>query len=722
MRKIFGVSIFCLSALFCQAKVVLPHLFSNGMVLQQKSEVPVWGTSDVKNARVRITTSWNLRTYTGKAGVDGKFNIKVKTPAYGGPYTLTITDGKGSVTVSDVMIGEVWLCSGQSNMDMRVSGRYGDGVYGALDAVMTSGNYNVRMFNAAVIFSGKPLDNVVGSWQQASTETTGEFSATAFFFARKLNEVLHVPVGIVHASCGGSKVEAWMSEESVAPYKGLKDVQNPSCLFNGMMNAIVGYGIRGCLWYQGEANVDSPELYTRLFPTMVSDWRQRWGEGKFPFYYAQIAPYNYRRKEGVGRNTAYMREAQGKCLGLIPRSGMICLSDIGQSQTIHPMEKETVGNRFACLALHDTYGMTALPSSGPTYKGMKIDGGKVEVFFDNIGKGLTTYRMPFTDFEIAGKDRVFHNAMVKYGKDAKSLILSSKQVPEPVAVRYGFKDYFKGCLYNMMGLPASSFRSDDWPIKENGSADYAKVIYELQGAPSSIPGEVSKKFALTVYRPKKANGKAVIICPGGGYDHLAINKEGHDMAQWMASMGITWCVLEYRLPHQHWDVPLSDAEQAVRFVRKNAGQWGVDSTKVGIMGCSAGGHLAASLATLYSDKSLRPDFQILLYPVISMDKSITNKGTHDQLIGEHPSKKLIKHFSLERQVDKNAPKAFIALSADDKGVNPKNSQLYKKALENHNVPVEMHVYPTGGHGWGFSDSFRYKQQWTEALAAWLAKL
>lgn len=226
--------------------------------------------------------------------------------------------------------------------------------------------------------------------------------------------------------------------------------------------------------------------------------------------------------------------------------------------------------------------------------------------------------------------------------------------------------------------------------------------------------------ALPVFSSEKRDGALWLKTTGGGYGHLALTHEGHDMAEWMTSMGITYCVLKYRLPYQHHEVPRSDAEQAMRIVRSHAGEWGIDPHKVGIMGGSAGGHLAASLATLYSDKAVRPDFQILLYPVISMYERITNKGTHDNLIGEHPSKKLLRRYSLQFQVNKKTPPAFIALSADDKGVVPENSELYKAALQNKDVPVEMHVYQTGGHGWGYKDSFKYKKQWTNELEHWLS--
>lgn len=248
---------------------------------------------------------------------------------------------------------------------------------------------------------------------------------------------------------------------------------------------------------------------------------------------------------------------------------------------------------------------------------------------------------------------------------------------------------------------------------------YETISLWPDGAPNTN-GKTDDEPTLTVYHPQHPNGKTIVMCPGGGYGHLALTHEGHDMAEWMTSMGITYCVLKYRLPYQHHEVPRADAEQAMRIVRSHADEWGIDPHKVGIMGGSAGGHLAASLATLYSDKSVRPDFQILLYPVISMDQRITNKGTHDNLIGEHPSKDLLRRYSLQYQVNKRTPPAFIALSADDKGVVPDNSELYKTALEQNGIAVEMHVYPTGGHGWGYKDSFKYKKQWTKELEHWLS--
>ena len=443
------------------AKITLPAVFSDGMVLQQESMVAIWGSSDKKNAKVKVSTSWDDAVYTVKAEPSGGWKVKVKTPSWGGPYEIEISDGE-SLRIQNVLIGEVWVCSGQSNMDMRVGGRYNEPVIGSLDAIVTSDNPAIRMFTVGSKMTSEPLADCTGSWQEASTETVPDFTAVGYYFARKLNQVLKVPVGIIHASYGGSRVEAWMSKEGVAPYKGQPDVRNECILYNGMMNPVVGYGIRGCLWYQGEANVDAPDLYTQLFPAMVADWRAKWDVGEFPFYYAQIAPNHYSKEDRKGKNSAYLREAQLKCLDLIPSSGMVVLMDLGDAHTIHPMEKESVGNRFAYMALGKTYGKKGFPTTGPLYQSMQVKENRVEITFREVGRGLTCFHKSMDGFEIAGEDRVFHPAHARFGKDAQTIIVSSPEVTHPVAVRYAFKDYIVGTLFNMSGLPMSSFRTDDW--------------------------------------------------------------------------------------------------------------------------------------------------------------------------------------------------------------------------------------------------------------------
>lgn len=231
--------------------------------------------------------------------------------------------------------------------------------------------------------------------------------------------------------------------------------------------------------------------------------------------------------------------------------------------------------------------------------------------------------------------------------------------------------------------------------------------------------DYSKDPAITVYVPKHPNGTAIVMCPGGGYTHQATGHEGHDMADWMNSQGITYVVLKYRLPHGDSSLPLADAEDAMRLVRKHAAEWGVDPKRVGIAGASAGGHLATTLATHYSSAETRPDFQVLFYPVVSMEASKTHRGSRDNLLGKEATEDQVRNFSNELQVTSDTPKAFIMLSSDDKAVPPANSIDYYTALVANGIPVSLHAYPTGGHGWGFRDSFPYKRQWTGELEKWL---
>lgn len=256
------------------------------------------------------------------------------------------------------------------------------------------------------------------------------------------------------------------------------------------------------------------------------------------------------------------------------------------------------------------------------------------------------------------------------------------------------------------------------PLWPNGTPNNNELTNSGQNHNNEWVSDVTTP-TLTVYPASHPNGMAIIMCPGGGYGGLAMKHEGHDMAPWFNTQGITYAVLKYRMPNGHHEVPLSDAEQAIRMVREHAAEWGVNPQRVGIMGASAGGHLAASLATLYSSDKTRPDFQILFYPVISMQKGVTHGGSRKNLIGENPSQELEQKYSLERQVSPGTPQAFIMLSSDDDAVPPINGIGYFLALRDHKVPASLHAYPTGGHGWGFRDNFTYKRQWTEELEKWL---
>jgi acetyl esterase/lipase len=282
----------------------------------------------------------------------------------------------------------------------------------------------------------------------------------------------------------------------------------------------------------------------------------------------------------------------------------------------------------------------------------------------------------------------------------------------------------KKLLYTMALLMTVSIHLFAQPVTIQLWPDGAPNSNGLTGEENRLEnGRVSNitQPTITVYPAAKPNGQAVIACPGGGYMRLAMNHEGHDMAAWFNAQGITLVVLKYRMPNGHYDVPLSDAEQAIRMVRQRAGEWKIDKNKVGIMGASAGGHLASTLATHYSGADTRPDFQILLYPVITMGGA-THSGSHNLLLGENPTEELAARYSNDLQVTDKTPPAFITLSSDDRTVPPANSIGYYLALCQHHVPVALHAYPAGGHGWGFGDNFLYKRQWTEELEKWLRSL
>ncbi len=256
-----------------------------------------------------------------------------------------------------------------------------------------------------------------------------------------------------------------------------------------------------------------------------------------------------------------------------------------------------------------------------------------------------------------------------------------------------------------------------WP---NGAPNSNGITNTEEIKSSDRPVKVTEP-TLAVYPASHPNGMAVIACPGGGYQHLAMNHEGHDMAAWFNAQGITFAVLKYRMPNGHNEVPLSDAQEAIRIMKSHADEWKINPNKVGIMGASAGGHLASTAATHY-DNETKPAFQILLYPVISMDPSISHGGSRKNLLGDSPSGNLINKYSNELQVTQNTPPAFIALSSDDRTVPPANSIRYYEALIANKVPTTMHIYPIGGHGWGFRDAFTYKPQWTGELEKWLREL
>ncbi|MFF5382974.1 sialate O-acetylesterase [Pedobacter suwonensis] len=453
------------------ATVKPASIFTDHMVLQQQSKVAIWGWAKPAT-KVKVFTSWNKTSYTVTSDETGKWKVKVTTPAAGGPYEIALNDGE-KLVLKDILIGEVWFCGGQSNMEMPMKGFKGQPVIGSNEVILKSSNPNIRLYTVPRSSITERQDNSKSSlWKLAEPEAVSNFSATAYYFGSLLSEMLHVPIGLINDSYGGSSIEAWMSPEDLKPFteikipsKGdsIKEVsRTPTTLYNGMLYPVMGYGIKGAIWYQGESNYERPQRYEDLFPAMVSGWRQHWDHGEFPFYYAQIAPYNYSliAKPGTNYNSAYLRDAQRKSLSKIQNSGMAVLMDIGEENSIHPANKKQGGERLAYLALAQTYGIKGFGAFSPVYESLSIEKNTATLRFKNIPNGLTSFGKTLSLFEIAGADQKFYPA--KATIKGSSIVVSAEEVKVPVAVRYAFKNFVTGDLFGNDGLPVCSFRTDNW--------------------------------------------------------------------------------------------------------------------------------------------------------------------------------------------------------------------------------------------------------------------
>lgn len=475
MKKISSFLLLFVIVLALHAELKLPAIFSNNMLLQQNTEVKLWGWAD-KGQTVSISPSWSQQKYTAKADNSGKWNLTIPTPegSYQ-TYTISISDNKNKIIFNNVLIGEVWLCSGQSNMEMPMKGFKNQPVSGSNEAILKSKNKNIRLITVKRASSLSPQDDIIGEWTEATPETVKEFSATGYYYGKLLNEMLDVPVGLILSAWGGSWIEAWMSKDMLSGFNDIKlpsseedtkiPNRTPIMLYNSMINPIAGYTIKGCIWYQGESNYERPDQYSLLFEKMVSEWRKTWGQGEFPFYFCQIAPYNYAsiapvEKQGGKFNSAFLREAQYKSAQIIPNSGMVVLMDIGEEKCIHPRDKKMGGERLAMMALGKTYGMTGFAYESPTFKEMVIEDNKAILSFNNAPMWLTAYGQELKQFEIAGADKIFYPAKAEIKRS--KIEVSSDKVSKPVAVRYAFKDFVIGDLFSTEGFPLSSFRTDNW--------------------------------------------------------------------------------------------------------------------------------------------------------------------------------------------------------------------------------------------------------------------
>lgn len=465
-------------ALDAGAEIKMPAFFGDNMVVQRNTEENMWGTAK-PNATVSVSPGWTKKVYKATASKDGKWKVSFPTPDAGGPYKITVSDGT-PFTMSNVMVGEVWLCSGQSNMEMPMKGFKNQPVSNANRDILMSTNPNLRLFTAKRTSSTVPLDTVRGSWKEATPESVRDFSATAYYFGKDVQQILNVPVGLIVTAWGGSACEAWMSDEMLqrwpeaaqripAPGSDIPSKnRTPSVLFKGMLHPFVGLAMQGVIWYQGEDNWNRASSYADMFSTMIRGWRQLWGRGDFPFYYCQIAPYDYSIITEKGKpvyNTAYLREQQAKVETMVPNTGMAVLMDAGFKEGIHPYNKQAPGQRLALLALDKTYGKKGFDSESPVYKSMEVKGDTVVVSFDRAKEWIAgKHSFESNQFELAGADRKFYPAKAWISRS--KVMVKSDSVPAPVAVRYAFKNDSEGDLFSTMGLPVSSFRSDDWPDPE----------------------------------------------------------------------------------------------------------------------------------------------------------------------------------------------------------------------------------------------------------------
>lgn len=465
MRKSIFAFIICLSIVLITittlAAVRLPSILGSHMVIQQNSEVKLWGWCGPAE-KIAIKTSWDTITYHAIGESSAKWSRKIKTPAAGGPYTITINE---TLVLDDVMIGEVWLCSGQSNMAMSGSGRLKQ----VLDEVPNANNQNIRFFTITKSTSEFPQENCEGSWKVCTPEEMKLFSAVGYFFGKKLQQTLNIPVGLINSSWGGTSAEVWMPGQIVENDPELIAASRkmipgatwpviPGYTFNSMIYPITNFEISGVIWYQGENNVATYWTYNRLLPKLIDAWRKTW-QKDFPFYYVQIAPYSGYK---INNAAALLREAQTNCLS-IPKTGMVVISDlVDKLSNVHPVNKIDVSLRLANLALSENYGKTGLTYKFPMYKAMKKEKGKIRIEFENADNGLISKDKTISEFYVAGEDHQFEPALAKI--DGSSVIVWNKLIREPVAVRFGFSNTAIPNLFSKEGLPVNLFRTDNWDV------------------------------------------------------------------------------------------------------------------------------------------------------------------------------------------------------------------------------------------------------------------
>jgi sialate O-acetylesterase len=494
LSSVAALALCLLAAPGLQAKVSVPNIFSDHMVLQRNQPNKVWGKAD---AGETVTVRLANQMHQTSADAKGNWHVILDPMPAGGTHQLTIMGkGNNSLSLSDVVFGEVWICSGQSNMAWKVSNAYDPDL-----EALSADHRGIRMINFPQVGTQEPVwEHENANWMVCSPETVGNFSAVGYFFGRQLHESLGIPIGLINNAWGGSAAEAWVGrdqlvaagkyqsvldrwdgiasqydaltnkanlsdkekEQQSALGKQLSGNQRPANIYNGVLKSHLGYGIRGAIWYQGESNASRAYQYRDLFPLMIDSWRKEWNQGDFPFYWVQLADFRQETDVPVESDWAELREAQSMTMKKLPHTGQAVIIDIGEGKDIHPKNKVVVGRRLARLALANEYGLP-IASRSPEFQSMQREEGKIILTFEHVDLGWRTFDTAEpVGFAIAGEDKKFVWATAKILKDNR-IEVSSDQVASPVAVRYAWADNPVCNVFDGAGLPLTPFRTDDWP-------------------------------------------------------------------------------------------------------------------------------------------------------------------------------------------------------------------------------------------------------------------
>ena len=458
------------------ATLVLSHIFSDHAVLQQETQAPVWGWGDPGK---KVEVVWDGQTYKTTVAADGSWRVSVPTgKADGATYTLTVKSGKETVTVNDIVLGEVWLCSGQSNMEMPISGFGFQDVEGATEAIMAAPETasQVRVFDIKTGKCTEPQADVDAVWAYTDGAVTAKTSAVAYFFGKRLSKTLGVPVGIIVNAWGGSRIEPWMTRASIdgagLTEQELKDLyaveeqpdrwpETPELIWNGRVKPIVGYAAKGILWYQGCSNMGQPHCYDKLQKAMVEMWRKEWGR-ELPFLFTLLAPHDH--GDADGRWRPFFVENQLHTEEILSQSWAICTETLGNKVTVHPSQKKEVGDMMVQRALQNVYGIySGLSIELPRLQEVTFEEGAAKVTLTQVWSNLMSISArDIVGFELAGEDRQFHLAQAQVDWDGGTILVSCPEVPKPIAVRYGWRNFMNANLQKSNGIPVPPFRSDDW--------------------------------------------------------------------------------------------------------------------------------------------------------------------------------------------------------------------------------------------------------------------